>query len=297
MHKRKPMSCSEVFMEKEMLVKRLEEKALDIRKDVITTCYRSAAAHLGGALSLCDVAVALYYHFLRYDPKNYRADDRDRVILSKGHSGCLLYNIFADLGIYSFEDIYNGYNKVEGAFGQHPNRLYLPMFEASTGSLGHGLSLAFGMAMALRCDNSDSRVFCITGDGELDEGSNWEALMSAANYELSNLFLIIDRNHLQGCRPTEETIRLESLEAKLRAFNWDVVSFDGNNMREIVDVFSALPERDPKTRRKPLAFISNTVKGKGVDFMENNPIYHVAALNEETYKKAMDSLNRLEVER
>lgn len=284
-------------MENETLVKQLEAKALEIRKHVITTCYRSDAAHLGGALSLCDVAVALYYHFMRYDPKDYRAPDRDRLILSKGHSGCLLYNIFADLGIYSFEDIYKGYNKVEGAFGQHPNRLYLPMFEASTGSLGHGLSLAFGTAMALRSDGNDARVFCITGDGELDEGSNWEALMSAANYELSNLFLIIDRNHLQGCRHTEETVRLESLEAKLRAFNWDAVTFDGNNMEEVVRVLSELPSREPAVRRKPLALISSTVKGKGVDFMEDNPLYHVAALNKETYERAMRCLNGEEEKR
>ncbi len=283
-------------MENEELILQLKKKALEIRRDVITTCYRSDAAHLGGALSLCDVAVALYYHFLRYDPKNYKAPDRDRLILSKGHSGCLLYNIFADLGIYSFEDVYNGYNKVEGAFGQHPNRLYLPMFEASTGSLGHGLSIAFGTAMALRSDGSDSRVFCITGDGELDEGSNWEALMSAANYELSNLFLIVDRNQLQGCRHTEETVKLESLEAKFRAFNWDAVSFDGNDMADIVRVLSALPSREPSVRRKPLALISNTLKGKGVDFMEDNPIYHVAALNQDSYERAMRSLDRMEEE-
>ena len=283
-------------MENEELILQLKKKALEIRRDVITTCYRSDAAHLGGALSLCDVAVALYYHFLRYDPKNYKAPDRDRLILSKGHSGCLLYNIFADLGIYSFEDVYNGYNKVEGAFGQHPNRLYLPMFEASTGSLGHGLSIAFGTAMALRSDGSASRVFCITGDGELDEGSNWEALMSAANYELSNLFLIVDRNQLQGCRHTEETVKLESLEAKFRAFNWDAVSFDGNDMADIVRVLSALPAREPSVRRKPLALISNTLKGKGVDFMEDNPIYHVAALNQDSYERAMRSLDRMEEE-
>lgn len=284
-------------MQNQLSLKELEAKALEIRKDVITTCYRSAAAHLGGALSLCDVAVALYYHYLRYDPSDYLAPDRDRLILSKGHSGCLLYNIFADLGLYTFEELYSGYNTIEGAFGQHPNRLYLPMFEASTGSLGHGLSLAFGMAMALRNDGSDSRVFCITGDGELDEGSNWEALMSAANYELSNLFLIVDRNRLQGCRPTEETVRLESLEAKFRAFNWDVVSFSGNDMADIMKVMDALPPREPSVRRKPLAMISNTVKGKGVDFMENEPIYHVASLNEDTYRRAMESLERLEVTR
>lgn len=273
-------------------VKELEAKALEIRKHVIDTCYRTAASHLGGALSLCDVAVALYYHFLRYDPKDYKAPDRDRVILSKGHSGCLLYNIFADFGIYSWEYLYEGYNKIEKPFGQHPNRLYLPMFEASTGSLGHGLSIAFGTALALRQSGSDARVFCITGDGEMDEGSNWEALMAAAHYELSNLFLIIDRNRLQGCRHTEETVRLESLEAKLQAFNWDVISFDGNDMNSVAEALSKLPARDPSARRKPVAFIANTLKGKGVDFMEDNAVYHVAALNEDSYRRAIACLEK-----
>ena len=271
-------------------VQQLKDKALEIRKDLLTTCYRSEAAHLGGALSLCDVAVALYYHFLRFDPNNFKADDRDRLVLSKGHSGCLLYNIFADMGIYSFDEIVTEYNKVGGRFGQHPNRLYLPMFEASTGSLGHGLSIAFGMAMALRQSGSDARVFCITGDGELDEGSNWEALMAAGHYQLPNLTLIVDRNRLQGCRPTEETVALENLQQKLEAFRWEVRTMDGNNMEDVFQTLSCLPERQIGGTRKPLAIISNTTKGKGVDFMENNPIYHAASLNEEQYKKAIACL-------
>jgi transketolase len=230
---------------------------------------------------------------MRFDPHDYKNPARDRLVLSKGHAGCLLYNICAEMGIYSFEELYTGYNQVGKPFGQHPNRLYLPMFEASTGSLGHGLSIAFGMAMALQTDGSDSRVFCITCDGELDEGSNWEALMAAAHYQTANLILIVDRNHLSGSRNTEVTIALEPLCDKLRAFNWDVVSMEGNNMRAIVERLDALPPRSPNTGRKPLAILADTVKGKGVDFMENNPAYHVAPVSDEQLQRALSSIDKM----
>lgn len=279
-------------MDNSLLVKQLSEKALEIRKHIVTTCYRTGSGHhMGGALSLCDVGVALYYHFLRWSPEDYRNPDRDRFVLSKGHSGCLFYNIFADMGMYTFDELYSEYNVVGGRFGQHPNRLYLPMFEASTGSLGHGLSLAFGMAMALRQSGSDARVFCVTGDGELNEGSNWEALMSIAHYNLADFILIIDRNYLQGSRHTEDTIRLEPLDKKLQAFGWDTVSFDGNDMSQVVNVLNALPERSPGAVRRPLALISNTLKGKGVDFMEDNFFYHVATLDEQHYLDAIKCLD------
>ncbi len=273
-------------------IEALRAKARQIRRHILNTTHKTAPAHVGGALSLCDIGVALYYGYLRFDPENYTDPRRDRLILSKGHSGCLLYNIFADLGLFSFEALYQGYNQVGKPFGQHPNRLYLPMFEASTGSLGHGLSIAFGIAMALRGDGSDARVFCITGDGELDEGSNWEALMSAAHYELGNLFLIVDRNHLSGSRETEVTIKLEPLADKLRAFNWDVVTVDGHDMAALSDVFSNLPPRDAAVRRKPLAIIADTVKGKGVDFMENNPAFHIAAVSDEQLADGLASIDR-----
>jgi len=273
------------------LVSKLEEKALQIRKELVVYCNKIGNSHLGGPLSMTDVTVALFYHFMRYDPNNYSWPERDRFILGKGHCACLLYNIFTDMGMFSKEELYGEYNKLDGRFGQHPNRKYLPMFDASTGSLGHGLSLAFGYAMAGRMDKANWRVYCVVGDGELDEGSNWEAVMSAAHYQMGNLVLIVDRNRISGCRHTEDTIALDSLEKKFDAFNWHVISIDGNNMAQIVEALSALPESDPVARRKPVVIVSNTVKGKGIDFMEDQPKWHLGGLDDEKMAEALSLLD------
>jgi transketolase len=272
------------------LVRTLEEKAVHIREMLLRYARQVGSAHLGGPLSMCDITVALYYHFMKYDPKNIRLPERDRFILSKGHCGDLLYNIFTDMGLFTLDELYGEYNKIDGRFGQHPNRFYLPMFEASTGSLGHGLSLAFGYAMAGRMDKAPWKVFCLTGDGELDEGSNWEAIMAIAHYKLGNVVLIVDRNRISGCRHTEETIALDSLEKKLDAFNWDVKSIDGNNMSEVVETLSALPISDPVTRRKPIAIVANTIKGKGVSFMEDQEKWHLGGLDDDKLQEALASL-------
>lgn len=275
------------------VVKRLKNQAIETRKDVIVYCNRVGGAHIGGCLSLTDMAVALYFHYLNFDPKDYKNPNRDRLILSKGHCANLLYNIFMELGMFTRDEIYSEYNKIDGRFGQHPNRFYLPMFEASTGSLGHGLSIAFGYAMAGRVDRAPWRVYCIVGDGELDEGSNWEALMAAAHYQLGNLVLIVDRNRIQGSRPTEETVALDPLEDKLEAFNWQVFSIDGNDMGQVCDVLENLPPVDAVTPHKPIAIVSNTIKGKGVDFMENQPKWHLGSLDDEMVQKAIDSVEAM----
>lgn len=272
------------------LVKTLEEKAAHIREMLVRYAKEAGSAHLGGPLSMCDITVALYYHFMKYDPKNIRWPERDRFILSKGHCADLLYNIFTDMGLFTLEELYGEYNKINGRFGQHPNRFYLPMFEASTGSLGHGLSLAFGYALAGRADKASWRVFVLTGDGELDEGSNWEAIMAAAQYKLGNLTLVVDRNRISGGRFTEDTIALDKLEDKLSVFNWEVKSIDGNDMEQVVEVLSSLPPSDPVTPRKPIAIVSNTIKGKGVDFMENAPKWHLGGLDDEMVEKAIASI-------
>jgi transketolase len=276
------------------LVTKLENKAVEIRKKLLTMCQRVGVAHLGGTLSLCDMAVALYYEFLKFDPKNPNWEERDRLILSKGHTGCLIYNIFADMGIYKWEEIYNEYNKIDGRFGMHPNRKYIPNFEASTGSLGHGLSLATGMALAGRADKSSCRVICITGDGELDEGSNWEAIMCAAHYKLGNLVAIVDRNNISSSGPTETVMSLEPLPDKWRSFGWDVIIIDdGNDMKQIVEALLSLPPVDSVTPRKPICIISNTVKGKGVDFMENDAAWHIVyGLTDEKLCNAIECVDK-----
>jgi len=278
-------------MEKE-LVRRLEDKAIDIRKKLCETTLEIGPIHIGGSLSATDVAVALYYQFMNYDPGNPDWEDRDRFILSKGHIGCLLYNIFADLGIYEWDDFYKGYNKIEGSFGQHPNRKYLKGIEASTGSLGHGLSLAVGLAMAGRADKKDWRVFCMMGDGELQEGSVWEAAMAGGHFRLGNLVAIVDRNGYQISGSTEDVVSIEPLEEKWTAFGWEVITIDGNNMSEVVNVFENLPKSDSVEQRKPICIISRTKKGAGIDFMENVAKWHIGSVDEETLKKCYASIEK-----
>jgi len=262
------------------LVADLEDKVIDIKKQLFDMTYHIGIAHLGGSLSLCDMAVALYYSgFLKFDPKNPKLPDRDRLILSKGHTACLFYNILSDLGFYPRENLLTGYNKIEGKFGQHPNRKYVPGIEASTGSLGHGLSIATGMAMAGRMDKAGWRVFCITGDGELNEGLIWEGVMMAAKYQLGNLVLIVDVNKYSGGGPTSVVMPMEPLEDKFKAFNWDVVRIDGHNMEAIVKALSSLPPSDSVIRRKPICILSDTMKGHGIPWMENTAIWHLGGLD------------------
>ena len=277
------------------LVARLEEKAIDISKQLCDMTYHIGHAHVGGSLSMCDFTVALYYHYLNFDPKDLKNPDRDRLILSKGHNGCLIYNIFADLGMYTKEFLYNGYNKIEGKFGQHPNRLYIPGFEASTGSLGHGLSIAIGAAHSGRMEKRNYRVFCILGDGELQEGSNWEAIMFAAHHKYGNLVAIVDKNGIQGNNFTSETINMEPLAERWKAFGWDVIEIEnGNDMEQVVEAFESLPPSDSQVRRPPICMIFNTLKGCGIDFMENEPKWHAGGLDEETLNecKLMIEQNR-----
>jgi len=275
------------------LVARLEDKAVEIRKKLLIMCNQVGVVHMGGSLSMCEVAVALYYNFLKYDLKNLKWEPRDRLVLSKGHTGCLLYCIFADLGMFSFEETYEGYNTIGGRFGMHPNRKYLPVFEASTGSLGHGLSLATGIAFSRRAKKAPWRVFCITGDGELDEGSNWEALMCAAHYKLGNLVAIVDRNQLFTCGPTEKYMSLEPLADKWRAFGWDVINVtDGNDMKQVVEALASLPPVDAVTPRKPVCIISNTIKGKGVDYMELVAGWHAGHVSDEKLQEGLTSVDK-----
>lgn len=274
------------------LVTQLEEKAAHIRKMVVKYCHNVGVAHIGGCLSSTDIITALYYHYLDFDPKDYQNPKRDRFILSKGHSANLLYNVFCDMGIFTEEEIFNEYNKPEGRFGQHPNRFYLPMFDASTGSLGHGLSIAVGYALGARASKENYRVFCEVGDGELDEGSNWEAIMLGAHQQLQNLILIVDRNGIQGSRKTETTVALDSLEDKLKAFHWNVIGLeDGNDMEQVVGALESLPERNYAGKAQPTAIIAHTIKGKGVRFMENNPAWHLGSVDDQMMKEAFDSID------
>lgn len=254
----------------------LEDKCADIRANLLTFIHRIGMGHLGGELSMVDVAVALYYKYLNYDVHRPQAADRDRFILSKGHCSETLYTIFSDLGAYSQDYMVENFENLENyKFGMHSNRKKCPQIEASAGSLGHGLPIALGMALGARYRRENYRVFCLIGDGEFNEGTNWEALMAGGHYGLNNLICILDKNGLQMTGPTQEVMNINPVDEKVKAFGWNVLEIqDGNDMARICAALDRLPPRDCTKKAPPTFIIANTVKGKGVSFMENNYKWH-----------------------
>ena len=275
------------------LVHELEEKCVKIRKDIVTLVYRIGLGHLGGELSMVEMAVALYYKYLNFDVLDPHNPDRDRFVLSKGHCSETLYSIFSDLGAYTQDYMVEHFELLDKSeFGMHTNRKYCPQIEVSAGSLGHGLSVALGLALGARKQKKGWRTIVMTGDGELEEGSNWEAIMAAGHFKLANLVLIVDKNQLQMTGPTATVMNIDPLDKKLEAFGWEVREIDGNNMYAVCEVLQSLPPADPVSRRKPIAIISNTIKGKGVDFMEGNVKWHGGGIDEADWKRALESIER-----
>ncbi|MEK3990132.1 transketolase [Robertmurraya sp. FSL R5-0851] len=228
---------------------------------------------------------------MNYDPKNPEMPERDRLILSKGHCAEALFTIYQDMGMYTMDYMVDHFETLETAkFSMHPNRKYVDAIEASTGSLGHGMPIATGLALGARMSNENWRTFCIIGDGELQEGTNWEAFMTAGHYQLGNLVAIIDKNDLQMSGPTNLTNSIDPLDEKMRAFGWEVIEVNGNDMGEVCVALESLPPSDPHIRRKPICIISNTTKGKGVSFMENVVGWHAGVLNKEDLEKAIESI-------
>ena len=272
------------------LIKELQRKALLIRKYVIDSVYRAGSGHPGGSLSIADILSCLYFHEMRHDPKNPKWADRDRLVLSKGHAAPALYAALAMSGYFPVEELKN--LRKTGHFLQgHPCMLKVPGVDMSTGSLGQGLSVGIGMAIAGKLDEKDYRVFVILGDGEMDEGQVWEAAASASHHSLDNLIAILDRNGLQIDGHTEEILNLEPMQWRWRAFGWDVIEIDGHNIEEILD---ALHEADKND--KPTLIIAYTIKGKGVSFMEGSLSFHGKPPSDEQYLKAMSELNQAEEE-
>ena len=273
-------------------VKFLEDKSYKIRYDLLNFIYRIGMGHLGGELSMVEVAVALYYKYMNYDIKNPKWEDRDRFILSKAHCSETLYNIFADQGMYTQDYMVEHFECLDKSeFGMHSNRKYVPAIELSAGSLGHGLPVAVGYALGARYQKKNYRVIVMVGDGELDEGTNWEALQAGAHHELNNLVCIIDKNQLQMTGTTEEIMAHRNLAAKADAFGWNVIEIeDGNDMAQVCAALEQLPERDYAKRAKPTFIISNTIKGKGVDFMEGNHKWHGGGIAKEQLDLALESI-------
>jgi len=247
--------------------------------------YCSGEGHTGGSLSSVDILVVLYYRIMKINPLNPKWQDRDRFILSKGHSVEGYYAILADLGFFPKEELQN-YRSYNSMLIGHPNNK-IPGVEMNTGALGHGLSLAVGMALAGKMDDKPYKVFTLMGDGELAEGSVWEAAMAASNYKLDSLIAIIDRNRLQISGNTEDVMKLESLKYKWEAFGWEIYETDGNDVSKLLDVLENLPIR----KDKPHLVIANTVKGKGVSFMEGDRKWHHGVPNEKQYEQAVEELD------
>ena len=275
-------------------VHELEEAAYNVRKTLLTLVYNIGMGHLGGELSMVEVATAWYYRYLNFDVMDPHKEGRDRFVLSKGHCSETLYSIFSCLGAYDLDYMINNFECLEGSkFGMHTNRKYCPQVEVSAGSLGHGLPIAVGMALAGRKQKATNRVVVLTGDGELDEGSNWEALSTAGHYQLGNLVLCVDKNDLQMTGTTADVMNINPLDKRLEAFGWDVRWIeDGNDMEQVLQTLDALPEADSQIRRKPIAIIAHTTKGKGVDFMEGEVKWHGGGIAEEQFNQAIASIEK-----
>ena len=268
--------------------KELQRMANKLRLHVVEMTYAANSGHPGGSLSAADIISALYFKVMRHDPKNPNWEDRDRFILSKGHVAPVLYAALAESGYFPVEDLIT-LRQLGSKLQGHPVRGKVPGVEMSTGSLGQGLSMSCGIALAGKMDGKDYKVYCMLGDGELQSGQNWEAAMFAANYKLNNLIAIVDRNRLQICGDTEEVMSLESLVDKWMAFGWDVIETDGHDIDKVVAAF----EEAKADRDSPVVIIFNTVKGKGVSFMENNPGFHGKACNATEYKQAVEELKKV----
>ena len=268
--------------------KELQRMANKLRLYVVEMTYAANSGHPGGSLSAADIISALYFKVMRHDPKNPNWEDRDRFILSKGHVAPVLYAALAESGYFPVEDLIT-LRQLGSKLQGHPVRGKVPGVEMSTGSLGQGLSMSCGIALAGKMDGKDYKVYCMLGDGELQSGQNWEAAMFAANYKLNNLIAIVDRNRLQICGDTEEVMSLEPLVDKWMAFGWDVIETDGHDIDKVVAAF----EEAKADRDSPVVIIFNTVKGKGVSFMENNPGFHGKACNATEYKQAVEELKKV----
>jgi transketolase len=266
----------------------LQVRSIDYRRTILSIIYSARAGHTGGSLSCIDILNVLYNHVMDITPQNFAQVNRDHYVHSKGHSVEALYAVLADQGFFS-EDELKSIEKFGSDFIGHPTR-NIPGIEQNTGALGHGLSFSVGMAIAGKKDGRSNRMFTILGDGELDEGSVWEASMSAAHYHLDNLVVIIDRNTLQISGRTENVMSLEPLEDKFTAFGYAVRHVNGNDIAALIEVFEALPF----VPGKPNLILAHTIKGRGVSFMEDQVGWHHRVPTDEEYQLAMAELNQAE---
>lgn len=271
----------------EKIIRDLKKKAITIRQEIIKMTSNAGSGHLGGSLSCVDILVALYFHQLKCNPQNPSWPHRDRFILSKGHAAPALYATLALRGYFPKEEL-STFRSINSRLQGHPDNRKTPGVEASTGSLGQGLSVGIGMALGFKLANRGNYVYVLVGDGELNEGQMWEAAMFANHYKINNITVLVDRNHGQNDGRTKEIMSLEPISTKWAAFGWNVLEVDGHNIKDILDIL----DRSMENRGKPVAIIAETVKGKGVPLIEGNNDYHAKPLPDELVSQAVEELER-----
>ena len=266
-------------------IQELEKKAIEVRKGIIEAVYSGKSGHPGGSLSIADILTVLYFNEMNIDEKNPKWEDRDRLVLSKGHCSPALYSCLANRGFFEVEKL-KTFRNINSNLQGHPDMNKVPGVDMTTGSLGQGLSSANGMAIAGKMNNKNYRVYCILGDGEIEEGQVWEAAMASNKYKLDNLCVIIDNNNLQIDGTIEEVMSSYPIDEKFRSFGFEIIKINGHDIDEILKAF----EVAKNVKGKPTCIIAKTIKGKGVSYMENQVGWHGKAPNEEQYKLAINEL-------
>ncbi|MCI8383337.1 MAG: transketolase [Clostridia bacterium] len=267
-------------------IQELEQKARQVRKDIIEQVYHAKSGHPGGSLSIADILTVLYFREMKINPQDPNWEERDRLILSKGHCSPALYSCLANRGYFPIEDL-KTFRNINSYLQGHPDKNKVPGVDMTTGSLGQGLSVANGMAIAGKMNNQKYRIYCILGDGEIEEGQIWEACMASNKYKLDNLCVILDNNNLQIDGTIEEVMSSYPIDEKFKSFGFEVIKIDGHDIEEIIKAF----EVAKNVKGKPTCVIAKTIKGKGIDFMENQATWHGKAPNDEQYRQAMEGLN------
>jgi transketolase len=266
-------------------IEALKRKTIDIRKSILTMVYEANSGHVGGSLGATELVVALYYHIMQHDPRNPQREDRDRFILSKGHCTPVIYAVLADLGYFPAADLAT-FRRPGSHLQGHPCQAKTPGIEASTGTLGLGLSTGAGMALGAKLKKQNHFYYVLCGDGEIQEGQIWEAAMFANKYKLDNMIAFVDRNYQQSDGYTEAVMPMDPLPAKWESFGWQVFEINGNDLTEIIETVEKA-----KSGNQPTMIIAKTIKGKGVSFMENEAKWHGTPPGKEDFERAIKELN------
>lgn len=264
----------------------LTRKSYELRKDIIEMMHKSKAGHVGGDLSVIDILNVLYNEIMNVSPENFKDDNRDRFLLSKGHCADALFVVLGDKGFFDKQEAIDTFSQYNSKFIGHPNT-DVNGIEINSGSLGHGLAIGVGMAIAGKMDAKSYRTYVVLGDGEMAEGSNYEAMMAASQYKLDNLCATVDLNHLQISGTTDEVMSTSSLSDKFLSFGWNVIEVeDGNDCAQLVDAY----HKAQQCKGKPSVVMAHTIKGKGVSYMENEKAWHHGVMSDEQYNQAIKEL-------